>query len=130
MLRVVLALFSRLSYRTVIIDTSAVQKFRSAWDCSTSSQSQWTVDGYKTTTRRLGTIKDEMTLRLTEAELARDVHAVLARVRDEGLEVIVEQDHRALAIPEFSQAHGAPGRLQKDLATNACSGGRPSLQAL
>ena len=39
-----------------------------------------------------------MTLRLTEAEFARDVHAVLARVRDEGLEVIVERDHRPIAI--------------------------------
>jgi len=37
-------------------------------------------------------ITNEMTLRLTEAELARDIHAVLARVREEGLEVIVEQD--------------------------------------
>ena len=43
---------------------------------------------------RIGIIKDEMTLRLTEAEFARDIHAVLARVREEGLEVIVEQDHR------------------------------------
>jgi hypothetical protein len=30
-------------------------------------------------------------LRITEAELARDVHAVLAKVR-EGVEVIVERD--------------------------------------
>ena len=30
----------------------------------------------------------EMTLRLTEAELARDIHAVPTRVREEGLEVI------------------------------------------
>lgn len=43
-------------------------------------------------------IKDEMTLRLTEAELARDIHAVLARVREEGLDVIVEQDHRPVAV--------------------------------
>lgn len=37
-----------------------------------------------------------MTLRITEAELARDVHAVLAKVQ-EGVEVIVEQDHRPVA---------------------------------
>lgn len=43
-------------------------------------------------------IQDDMTLRLTEAEFAREIHAVLARVRDEGLEVIVEQDHRPVAI--------------------------------
>lgn len=36
------------------------------------------------------------TLRITEAELARDVHAVLAKVQ-EGFEVIVERDHRPLA---------------------------------
>ena len=29
-------------------------------------------------------IRNEMTLRLTEAELARDIHAVLTRVREEG----------------------------------------------
>ena len=39
-----------------------------------------------------------MTLRLTEAELARDIHAILARVRDEGLEVIVEHSCRPVAI--------------------------------
>ena len=43
-------------------------------------------------------IKNEMTLRLTEAELARDIHAVLARVREEGLEVIIEQDNRPVAV--------------------------------
>ncbi len=36
------------------------------------------------------------TLRITEAELARDVHAVLAKVQ-KGIEVIVEQDRRAVA---------------------------------
>lgn len=33
-----------------------------------------------------------MTLYLAEAEFARDIHALLARVRDEGLEVIIKQD--------------------------------------
>ena len=51
-------------------------------------------------------IKDEMTLRLTEAELARDIHAVLARVREEGLEVIVEQDHRPVAVIKTPQGPG------------------------
>lgn len=36
-------------------------------------------------------------MRITEAELARDIHAVLAKVR-EGVEVIVEQDHRPVAV--------------------------------
>ncbi len=42
-------------------------------------------------------IRDMGTLRITEAELARDIHAVLAKVR-EGIEVVVEQDHHAVAI--------------------------------
>ena len=37
------------------------------------------------------------TIHITEAELARDIHAVLARVH-EGIEVIVEQDHRPVAV--------------------------------
>ncbi len=41
-------------------------------------------------------IESMATLRITEAELARDVHAVLAKVQ-EGVEVIVEQDHRPVA---------------------------------
>ncbi len=56
-------------------------------------------------------IKNEMTLRLTEAELARDIHAVLARVREEGLEVIVEQDHRPVAVIKTPQG---PGRKLSD----------------
>jgi hypothetical protein len=39
-----------------------------------------------------------MALRLTEAEFARDIHTVLARVRDEDLEVIIEQDSRPVAV--------------------------------
>jgi hypothetical protein len=39
-----------------------------------------------------------MALRLTEAELAGNIHTVLARVRDEGLEVIVVQGSKPVAI--------------------------------
>ena len=42
-------------------------------------------------------IEDRMTVRMTEAELARDIHAVLAKVQ-EGVEVIAEQDHRPVAL--------------------------------
>ena len=52
-----------------------------------------------------------MTLRLTEAELARDIHAVLARVRDEGLEVIVELDYRPVAVIRRPER---PGRKLSD----------------
>jgi hypothetical protein len=39
-----------------------------------------------------------MIVHLTGTELADNIHTVLARVRDEGLEVIVERDHRPIAI--------------------------------
>jgi antitoxin (DNA-binding transcriptional repressor) of toxin-antitoxin stability system len=47
------------------------------------------------------------TLRVTEAELARDTRAVLAKVR-EGVEVIVEQDHRPIAIIRTPPRSGRP----------------------
>jgi antitoxin (DNA-binding transcriptional repressor) of toxin-antitoxin stability system len=50
-------------------------------------------------------IEDRMTVRITEAELARDIHAVLARVQ-EGVEVIVEQGHRPVAIIKTPQGTG------------------------
>lgn len=37
------------------------------------------------------------TLHISEADLARDIHTVLAKVQD-GVEVIVEQDHRPVAV--------------------------------
>jgi hypothetical protein len=46
-----------------------------------------------------------MTVRITEAELARDIHAVPAKVQ-EGVEVIVEQDHRPLAVIKTPQGPG------------------------
>jgi antitoxin (DNA-binding transcriptional repressor) of toxin-antitoxin stability system len=45
------------------------------------------------------------TLRITEAELARDIHTVLAKVQ-EGVEVIVEQDHRPVAVIRTPLAKG------------------------
>jgi hypothetical protein len=38
-----------------------------------------------------------VTLRMTEAELARDIHAVLAKVQD-STEIVVEQDHHPAAV--------------------------------
>jgi len=38
-----------------------------------------------------------MTLRLTEAELARDLHTVLAKVQ-QGVEVVIEHDSRPVAV--------------------------------
>jgi len=45
------------------------------------------------------------TVHITEAELARDIHVVLAQVR-EGAEVIVEQDHRPVAVIKAPQGPG------------------------
>ena len=42
-------------------------------------------------------IGDMATVRITESELAGDLHGVLAKVR-EGLEVVIEQDHRPVAV--------------------------------
>jgi antitoxin (DNA-binding transcriptional repressor) of toxin-antitoxin stability system len=46
-------------------------------------------------------------VRITEAELARDIHAVLAQVQ-EGVEVIVEQDHRPVAVIKTPHRSGRP----------------------
>ena len=42
-------------------------------------------------------IRDMMTVHVTEAELARDVRAVLEKVR-QGVEVVIEQDSRPVAV--------------------------------
>jgi len=51
-------------------------------------------------------IEATATFRITEAERARDIHAALARVREEGVEVIVEQDHRRVAVIKTPQGPG------------------------
>ncbi len=48
------------------------------------------------------------TVRITETELARDLHAVLAKVR-QGLEVVIEQDRRPVAVLKHSES-ARPGR--------------------
>ena len=45
------------------------------------------------------------TVRITETELARDVHAVLEKVQ-QGVEVIVEQNHRPVAVIKASKPAG------------------------
>ena len=37
------------------------------------------------------------TIHMSEAEVARDLHAVLAKVQ-QGVEVVIEQDHRPVAV--------------------------------
>ena len=45
------------------------------------------------------------TVRITETELARDVHAILEKVQ-QGVEVIIEQDHRPVAVIKASPPSG------------------------
>lgn len=42
-------------------------------------------------------IKYGMTVRMTEAEVARDLHTVLEKVR-QGVEVVIEEDSRPVAV--------------------------------
>jgi antitoxin (DNA-binding transcriptional repressor) of toxin-antitoxin stability system len=46
-----------------------------------------------------------MTVRMTEAEVASDLHAVLAKVQ-RGVEVVIEQNHRAVAVIKPSKPAG------------------------
>ena len=60
-------------------------------------------------------IGDMGTIRITEAELARDVHAALAKVQ-QGLEIIIEQDRRPVAI---LRAASRSGRLVSEILREA-----------
>jgi antitoxin (DNA-binding transcriptional repressor) of toxin-antitoxin stability system len=69
-------------------------------------------------------IKAMATLRITEAELARDVHAVLAKVQ-EGVEVIVEQNHRPVATIKPPKRSGRP--ISECIASAKASGSKVML---
>ena len=55
------------------------------------------------------------TVHITEAELARDLHAILAKVQ-QGAEVVVEQDHRPVAVLRHPNRSG---QLNSDLLREA-----------
>lgn len=44
---------------------------------------------------------------MSEAEVARDLHAVLARVQ-QGVEIVIEQDHRPVAVLRAQVGSGRP----------------------
>ncbi len=71
-------------------------------------------------------IETMATLRITEAELARDVHAVLAKVQ-EGVEVIVEQDHRPVATIKLPKRSGR--LISECIASARASGSKATLDA-
>ncbi len=60
-----------------------------------------------------------MTVHVTEAELARDVRAVLAKVR-QGVEVVIEQDNRPVAVLKPPQVKGR--RISEVIAALEASG--------
>ena len=45
------------------------------------------------------------TVHMSEAEVARDLHAVLAKVQ-QGVEIVIEQDHRPVAVLKSSKPVG------------------------
>jgi antitoxin (DNA-binding transcriptional repressor) of toxin-antitoxin stability system len=52
-------------------------------------------------------IEDMAVLHMTEAELARDLHAVLEKVR-QGTEIVVEEGYRTVAVIKPVQGPGRP----------------------
>jgi antitoxin (DNA-binding transcriptional repressor) of toxin-antitoxin stability system len=66
-------------------------------------------------------IEDMATLHISEAELARDLHAVLEQVRQGG-EVVVEQDGRPVAImkPAVARARTMSEIIQAMEASGTC----------
>jgi hypothetical protein len=51
---------------------------------------------------------EAMTVRITEAELARDIHAVLARVQASAEVIVVERDNRPVAVIRPPHRSGRP----------------------
>jgi antitoxin (DNA-binding transcriptional repressor) of toxin-antitoxin stability system len=53
-------------------------------------------------------MEEMATVHMSEAEVAHDLHAVLARVQ-QGVEIVIEQDHRPVAVLK-SSVPARPGR--------------------
>ena len=66
------------------------------------------------------------TVRISEAELARDLHAVLAKVQ-QGIEVVVEQDHRPVAVIKPSQP---AGRMISEIVSDLKARGSTAVKLL
>ncbi len=52
-------------------------------------------------------MKGMATVHMSEAEVARDLHAVLAKVQ-QGIEIVIEQDHRPVAVLRAQSRSGRP----------------------
>jgi antitoxin (DNA-binding transcriptional repressor) of toxin-antitoxin stability system len=64
-------------------------------------------------------IEDMMSVHMTEAEVARNLHAVLDKVR-QGLEVVIEQDNRPVAVIKAPLVKGR--RISEVIAALEASG--------
>jgi antitoxin (DNA-binding transcriptional repressor) of toxin-antitoxin stability system len=69
-------------------------------------------------------IEDMAVLHMTEAELARDLHAALEKVR-QGAEIIVEEGYRTVAVIKPVQGPGRP--LDECIALAKAHGSRATL---
>lgn len=69
-------------------------------------------------------IEDMAQLHMTEGELARDLHAVLEKVR-QGVEVVVEQDLQPVAIIRPPKRSGRP--ISECIASAKASGSKVTL---
>jgi antitoxin (DNA-binding transcriptional repressor) of toxin-antitoxin stability system len=69
-------------------------------------------------------IMDMGALHISEAELARDPYAVLAKV-EEGVEVVVERDHRPVATIKTPKRSGRP--ISACIASARASGSKAIL---
>lgn len=63
-------------------------------------------------------------LHISEAELARDVHAVLEKVR-RGAEIVIEQDHRPVAVIKTPPSSGR--LISECIASAKASGSKVTL---
>lgn len=71
-------------------------------------------------------IEDMAVLHMTEAELARDLHAALEKVR-QGAEIVVEEGYRTVAIIKPVQGPGRP--LDECIALAKAHGSGATLDA-
>ena len=69
-------------------------------------------------------IEDMAQVHISEAELARDLHAVLEKVR-QGAEVVVEQDHRPVAV--IRPPHRSGRLISECIASAKASGSKVTL---
>jgi hypothetical protein len=69
-------------------------------------------------------IEDRMMVRMTEAEVARDLHTVLEKVR-QGMEIVIEQDSRAVAVIKAPVVKGR--KISEVIAELEASGANATL---